>query len=942
MRYSNARNLGGSAALPPQSARVFQRFQITPIAAACTLLLISGASYAQEIADTPATQVVVVSGIRRGIESAIATKKGSDQIIEAVSAEDLGKLPDSSIADSIARLPGLAAQRVDGRPSAISIRGLGPDYAGAIINGREVVSSGDGRAAEWDQIPSELVNGVLVYKTPDAALIGQGLSGTIDIRPAMPLDFRGRQISLNVRGERNSNGKLNSNGNGAMGNRVSAAYINQFLDNTVGFSIGFAHLDSPGQAKNYESWGYGDYVGQWGAPATGLPAGAVGSDGFTISNVASKQVRNGLMSVLEYRPSRNFRTEVDLYYSKFTQDRVTNQWTGDLMYWGNPPAAYSNVTTRTVGDNTVVASGTVANATSIIDNKNYNRTDDIRSAGWKSELRLDDKWMVSMDVGLSKAKRHERLIETFATAPRGGGTYTFTGLDSESNAGWSTNQDLTSPALMQLTNTPDWAKLVAPNYTDQLKSLRLNAERSLDTKLFSKLTFGVNYTKRDKVVNNAQYKLTLPSETMPIPAGSLAGTTRLRMGNTDTNILSWDVPSILGLYTATSMNPWDAKDQAYGIHEKVSTSYAKLTIDTDLGPVPVRGNVGVQAVHTQQLSDGFAWNDGATPGAPGAGSVTPVKGGASYTDYLPSLNLNFELVPDLIARFSVAKSMARPRMDDMRAGADQPKLTPIALGSTIGTWSAGSGGKPDLQPWRANSIDLSLEKYFGKNSYLAVAAFTKKLKSFIYSQTTTRDFSGFPNYSNLTPGCPVGNTTCNPNIGTISAMANGQGGKVYGMELSASLDAALLTPVLSGFGVVASQSFTRNSLPNDNNGNKINLDGFSGAVNSVTAYYEKAGFSTRVSRRHRSAFTATTRGILLSTEYSSHIDAESQVDFQIGYSFEQGTYKGLSLLLQVNNATDTPSAQTSGPVVGGNGKSLLPWKYNTYGRQFLLGASYKF
>ncbi|MGZ3306813.1 MAG: TonB-dependent receptor plug domain-containing protein, partial [Asticcacaulis sp.] len=382
---------------PTRSTGAIQRFQIKPIAGACALLLISGVAYAQEQVADP--QTVVVTGIRKGIEGAIAAKKNSDQIIEAVSAEDIGKLPDSSIADSIARLPGLAAQRIDGRPSAISIRGLGPDYAGSVINGREVVSSGDGRGAEYDQFPSELVNQVLVYKTPDASLVGQGLSGTIDIRPAMPLDFQGRQMAVNVRGEKNSYGKLNANGAGGMGNRVSASYLNQFLDRTVGFSIGFAHLDSPGQAKNYEAWQYGDYVGQWGAGATGLPAGSVASQGFTASNVSSKQVRNGLMSVLEYRPNKNFRTEVDLYYSKFTQDRVTNQWTGDLGLWADPASAYSNVHTSTANGNTVVASGTVANGTNIIDDKNFNRTDDIRSGGWKSELKLDDKWTASVDVG---------------------------------------------------------------------------------------------------------------------------------------------------------------------------------------------------------------------------------------------------------------------------------------------------------------------------------------------------------------------------------------------------------------------------------------------------------------------------------------------------------------------------------------------------------------
>jgi iron complex outermembrane receptor protein len=923
----------------PQSAPVFQRFQFKPIAAA-TLLLISGAAFAQEVADT---QVVVVTGIRKGIESAIAAKKSSDQIIEAVSAEDLGKLPDSSIADSIARLPGLAAQRVDGRPSAISIRGLGPDYAGSVINGREVVSSGDGRAAEYDQFPSELVNQVLVYKTPDAALMGQGLSGTIDIRPAMPLDFRGRQISVNVRGEKNSYGKLNSNGRGDVGNRISAAYIDQFLDNTVGFSIGFAHLDSPGQAKNYESWAYGDYVGEWGAGATGIPAGAVASQGFTVSNVSSNQVRDGLMSVVEYRPNRTFRTAVDMYYSKFTQDRVTNQWTGDLGLWSDPASAYSNVGTKTVNGNTVVASGSVANGTNIIDDKNFNRTDDIRSAGWKSELKLDDKWLATMDVGLSRAKRHESLIESIATGPRGSAMFTFSGLDGGSNPSWSTNQDLTNPAVMKLTNNPGWAQLVTPSYTDELKSLRLGGERSLDGKVFSKLSFGVNYTKRDKVVTNAEYQLTLPSDSMAIPAAALRGSTNVNMGGINNNILAWDVPSILGLYKSTAKNPWNAQSQSYSIHEKIGTAYAKLNIDSELFSIPVRGNVGVQAVHTDQLSNGFAWNDGGgSDGAPSAGSVIPVTGGATYTDYLPSLNLNFEVMPDLIARFGLAKSMARPRMDDMRAGADQPKLTAVALGSNIGTWSAGAGGKPDLQPWRANSADFSLEKYFGKKSYLAAAVFYKQLESFIYNQSTTRDFSGFPNYSGLTPGCPVSNKTCNPNLGTISAMANGEGGKVWGAELSASLDGSLLTPMLSNFGVIATVSGTKNSLPDDNNGQKINLDGFSGVVNGVTAYYENAGFSTRISRRYRSAFTATTRSLILGTEYSSHIDAEAQVDFQVGYSFENGPYKGLSLLLQVNNLTDTPSAQTKGPEVGGNGKGQLPWKYNTYGRQFLLGASYKF
>ena len=135
---------------------------------------------------------VVVTGIRRGIENAINIKQESTSIVEAISAEDIGKLPDSSIAESIARLPGLAAQRVAGRATTISIRGLAGDFSTTLLNGREQVSSGDNRSVEFDQYPSELLSAVVVYKTPDANLVAQGISGTVDLQTVRPLSLDDR------------------------------------------------------------------------------------------------------------------------------------------------------------------------------------------------------------------------------------------------------------------------------------------------------------------------------------------------------------------------------------------------------------------------------------------------------------------------------------------------------------------------------------------------------------------------------------------------------------------------------------------------------------------------------------------------------------------------------------------------------------------------------
>ena len=157
--------------------------------------------------DAPAAEgeleEIVVTGIRAGIESAIAIKQESMSIVESISAEDIGKLPDTSIAESISRLPGLTSQRAEGRASAISLRGTDPGFTSALLNGREQATTGDNRNVEFDQYPSELISQVVVYKTPDSQLIGQGLAGTIDMRTVRPLDYGKQAIALNLRGEMN-------------------------------------------------------------------------------------------------------------------------------------------------------------------------------------------------------------------------------------------------------------------------------------------------------------------------------------------------------------------------------------------------------------------------------------------------------------------------------------------------------------------------------------------------------------------------------------------------------------------------------------------------------------------------------------------------------------------------------------------------------------------
>ncbi len=937
-------------------------------AVAAVLAAASGSAHAQEASSIAPLEEVVVSGIRFSIEESIATKRESTSVIEVVSAEDIGKLPDTSIADSIARLPGVTAQRIDGRPAAISIRGLGEDYAGALLNGRQVVSSSEGRAAEYDQFPSELVNKVLVYKTVDAGLIGQGLSGTIDIRPLMPLSLDDRQVALGLRAEQNTNGNLSSTGNGEYGTRYSASYVDQFADHRLGVAVGYAHLDSPGQAKKYGAWAFGDYNGQWGSVATGVPHAdgssgdcffgsdcAVFQQGFESSVTSSEQVRDGLMGVVEFRPNERFSSVVDFYYSKFEQDRVGHHWVGDIGLWNGSPADFSNVGTSAINGNTVIDSATVAGGQSYVYNKNWDRTDKITSVGWRNELDFGNEWKGAFDLGYSRAARDELYIQSVA---RGNAFSSFNfsspGTSNASTTSWSTPQDLTDPDVVQLTNDPNWAEMRNPDVNDKIQSAQLSASRSLSWGWFNGLDVGVAYNQRDKDVVSNAFLLTLTGASDPllglplqaIPASALRAPVMIDIGGIRQRVLSWDVASIMDLYAVIPKGPWEAQSNKFAVHEKVGTGFLKLDIGSTWGTVPVRGNLGAQFVYTDQGSEGFAWNDDGT----GTCCVTPVHGGANYTDVLPSLNLVFDLKEDLILRFGLGKTMARPRMDDMRAGADQPILTPWLPAPSgnppdPGQWTANGGGKPELRPWRADSVDLSLERYFQKRSYVAVAGFLKDLKSFIYERTTERDFSGFPNFDPaLTPGCAPSQPDCDPNIGTITTQDNGSGGKVYGFEVSASLDGSLFTPALDGIGLILSYADTQNSLPKDDNGNPIDLDGFSGTVYSIGAYFERGGFSARINQWYRSSFTATTRGVILNTLRSTHIDAESQVDAQIAYVFNSGALSGLTLLLQGNNLTNEHSVTRQSPeTVGAAGSptGLLPSLDDDYGRVLLIGASYK-
>jgi iron complex outermembrane receptor protein len=884
-------------------------------------LALAGAAHAQSSTQDPETEVdeIIVTGIRASIENSIATKREETSIVEVVTAEDIGKLPDVSIAESLGRLPGLALQRLDGRGQNISIRGLGPDFTTALLNGREQVSTGDNRGVEFDQYPSELLGSVVVYKTPDAALTGQGLAGTADLRVVRPLEYGRRALAANFRYEQNDIGALNA-GTTDSGNRFSISYIDQFADDTIGIVLGYAHIESPYQSERFNAWGYPEVTG-------GGPRVIGGSKPYVMS---SELERDGWIGVLEYRPNDQLHMTFDAFYSQFDNTQILRGIELPL-FW----SAATLQPGYTVEDGLVTA-GTYSGVKGVVRNDVNTRDSELLSLGWNIEQQISDDWSFSADLSFSSVDRTDVILETYAGTGRGPAGATDT-IDFETGGDitrFDPMLDYGDFNLIRLTSPQGWGGdiipggqdgyLNNPSITDELTSLRTSVKGDVDMMGFvDGVEVGLHVSHREKQFVNDQFFLGVPGgATVVVPNEfRLAPTSLDYLGIP--RMISYDALGLVnsGFYNLVRNPNADVAAGNWRVTESVVTPFVKFDVDTMMFGLPTRGNFGVQFVHTDQDSQGFASRQIGT----GVSSTQAVEGGDEYWEILPSTNLIFELEEGRILRFAAARTLARARMDEMRASRTfnyNSTLDSPAPFDPSNPPFTGGGGNPELRPWIANVVDLSFEQYFGRQAYFSVAVFYKDLESYIYNQTLPFDYTGY------SP------TTAVYRQGTVSTPENGTGGEIYGIEAAVSLPFDMFHPALEGFGGNFSISQTESNIETSP-GSSNPIPGLSETVANVTIYYEKDGFQARASNRYRSEFLGEVAGFGNGRTFRQ-VGAESIIDAQIGYEFQSGPLDGFSVLFQVNNLTDEPFYTYE------NGDERRIIDHQVYGRTFLFGLNYRY
>jgi iron complex outermembrane receptor protein len=917
----------------PSRARLLAGAALIAICGATPAL----AQSAQDPQDATEVEEIVITGIAASLETAIAEKRSATSIVEVIAAEDLGKLPDQSIAESLARLPGLAAQRVDGRAQVISIRGLGPDFTTALLNGREQVTTGDNRGVEFDQFPSELLSGVIVYKTPDAALAAQGLAGTADLQTVRPLEYGRRAGAINYRYEWNDLGSLNA-GAEDTGHRFSASFVDQFMDDTVGIALGVAYMETPYQNERYNAWGY-PTVDAGPGYISASPAAYAGAIGAEILGGAKPYAQSGLiertgyMGVLEWAPNDRFRATADVFYSEFENTQILRGI--EIPLWWGDSSREQLQPNYTVTDG-LITQATFNGVRGVVRNDLNTREAETTSLGLRLEYDLTDNWAVSLDVNSSAVDRTDQVIESYSgygynfAGARDNITYT---LDSRGVASFSTNLDYTDPTQMVLTDPRGWGGsqiqagyLNSPITEDELNAVRLATTYTFDSGLIRSIEAGVNVTSRDKSFVSDEFFL-IPSggaTSRPIPSDCLLDPTSI--GFLGFSMISYDTQCVLnsGALAQQRNANFDVVSKNWEVSEDIINVFVKANLEGNLGPIPFTGNAGLQMIDVDQSSNGFAATSQIN------GVSTPVSGGAEYRDFLPSLNLIFELTPSDVLRFATARVQARPRMDQMRAsrtyGFNEQNRNSTNINAA---YFNGGGGNPELRPWQADILDVSYEHYFTPRSYVSVAGFYKDLKTYIYNQNVVQDFSGLNYPTAAGQGVPASF------FGLYNSPQNGTGGTIEGIELAASLALGDFIAPLEGFGVVASWADTSSDIQPEPGNPSRPIEGLSEQVSNVTVYYERNGFQARVSNRYRSEFLGEVAGFGNGRTFRT-VGEESIIDAQIGYEFQSGPLEGLSVLLQGNNLTDEEFVTLN------NNLETQPIDYQVYGSTYLIGINYRF
>lgn len=880
-----------------------QAFRKTTRLLAMTLASASTAAMAQSQSAPPSStsdtaaanqigQDIVVTGIRGSLDKSVEIKRESAVVLDSVNATELGRFPDSDVADSLQHITGITINRTTGGEGQyVSVRGLGSEYNITTLNDRILATDDDGRNFAFDILPADVISGADVLKSPQAAAVEGSIGGTVNLRSARPFDHRGFHMAVRAEGNYNDMSEYK-------GYKLSGFVSDTNSSGTFGALLGVVYSDTKFRtdALNYSTWDpYSPGVWPPAPTADGEPpADAQPVNGLCciqFGSVVDRKKRLALTGTVEWKPTDTLHITIDGMYTRLHDPQVAyNQsYYPDFTYDANGLPEWSNVTV----ENGYITAFTANNFDPEIVNQTIHRVVNTYLIGGNVEWNPTDHFTLRGDVYRSQAHRPEGGLDTFLTAglvsptPYNQNTLTF-----------KANKNAMPDLTVTLPDGSDYASALASgalddnslwsthydglsgySIKDTVTGSKLDATYSVDNSVLKHIDAGIAFLKRSKsrrdisndwTNGSNQYSTlynTMPGQPGPITFASMGQDVISTFsfpnyfagagGHFPTTQVLIDAQALLaglksldgtpnytsgeGVYNFADTLPQFNPTNSYVVSEKTISGY----IQGSFAGYGWTGNIGLRLVHTETRA-ATAINkiisvtvaDTANPTASAVtqySEATPLNAKGSYTIPLPSANVNFALTDKLHLRVAAAQTIARPNLN---------QFAPTETDDTSNqNYVVYYDGNASLKPIKAWQFDTSLEWYYHANDMLSVAVFGKKLRGDITTiQRNNVDIGAV--------GCFNGKP-CVPLLFSVVEPINGDNSRVYGVELSWQ------HMLKNGLGIRA--QFTHTWSQSTVEGQDVgSIAGISPTTFSINPFYEKGPISLSVSWDHSSSFTYAT------------------------------------------------------------------------------------
>lgn len=866
--------------------------------------------------------VIVVSGFRESLNAAVAAKREAVGQVDVIVAEDIAKFPDTNLAESLQRIPGVAIERDAGEGRQITVRGLGAQFTRVRVNGMETIatsvdgaSSNRDRAFDFNVFASELFNSIVVNKTASAKLDEGSLGAVIDLSTGNPLAYgAGTKLVVTAQGRYND---LNDD----ISPRLAGLAAWNNADETFGVSASVAW-------SKYETAELGNNSVRWANNATFRSVGGVDCEANPADPgcvevreafhpripryglVNHERERLGATAAVQFRPTDSTDIEINALYSNFKEDR--DEYWGEVLLRSNEDEI--DVFDYTI-DGPNLVSADLSNAW--IRNERYHRESetDFYQVSGRFEQRFGD-FTATLSGGFSKSDATIPVETTIIFDDRDG-DYSYDYSDMKFPR-LTFGTDVTDPGNFQLAEFRDRPSRVENKFKTIALDLEYEPVHGLTLSagpFYRKFEFFTTSARRDSQYCSAfdcapgAYGAPVTPDLAELfelgDAGQPAGNTN-----------AWIVPDLdaavafLDLYNIPAAT---REGDERGVSEEVTGGYFQTDFEIDPG-VRMTGNFGVRYAHTDQSSQGFV-----------SGQYVNVD--RSYDDFLPAANLNIFPADNFIVRGAIAQVITRPTLGSLTPGGSVDEFN-FRI----------SSGNPFIEPYRAWNYDLSLEWYFAPGAILSLAGFVKDIESFPVSASREITYaqSGLPT-SLLTSGTPaydaVVNGTDPGRLFESRTTINGEGAVIKGLELGLNLPFSAFTGAdfVSDFGILGNVTYVDSNRDEEFGGEiyEITFPGVSKYSANGTIYYDNGRFSVRVSGAYRSDYNTGGSG---NGNFLEGFGSTFNLDASIRYKLTDN----IELLVDGNNLTDQYRYRWTDDPTRRN------YENNHFGRIIMVGARVEF